>query len=263
MRFPLRLTAALYLERFRRGTATTPILCFSPLVNDFARILHPEQVTPGLEWHTPEAFVAAADRAKARIVWLGDTEPLLHPNIGKVVAALLQSGRFVFLHTCGVGLRKRIHEFQPHSRLFLTVEVPNNESSTQSLTRKGTTARGFFEAIEGARLSGFYRCAHVTVDAQTDAIGAARRFEFLKANGLEGFVASSGTSPAIAADPSILNKLPQIRSAIPSRGWRTFSRILEQSRHPLPQPRLAAMRPSNREPLPPRETICEESAFTQ
>jgi Radical SAM superfamily len=265
MRFPLRLTAALYLERLRRGTATTPILCFAPLVNDFGRILHPEQVTPGLEWHPPEACVAAADRAKARIVWLGDTEPLLHPNIGKVVAALLQSGRYVFVHTCGVDLRKRIHEFQPHSRLFLTVEVPNNESSTQSLTRKRTTSRAFFDAIEGARLSGFYRCAHVTVDAQTDAPQAARCFEFLNANGLEGFVVSSGTSPAGAAGPPTVGKLADIRAAIPSRGWRTFSRILEQSRHPLRQPRLAALRPSNREPLPlpPCETLCEENALTQ
>ena len=263
MRFPLRLTAALYLERFRRRTGTTPILCFSPLVNDFGCILHPEQVTPDSEWHTPEACVAAADRAKARIVWLGDTEPLLHPNIGKVVAALLQSGHYVFLHTSGLALRKRIHEFQPHSRLFLTVEVPNNESSTQSLTRKGATARAFFEAIEGARLSGFYRCAHVTVDAQIDVAETLRCFESLNANGLEGFVVSSGTSPATAAGPATLSKLADIRAAIPSRSWRTFSRILEQSRHALPQPRLAALRPSNREPLPPRETICEENAFTQ
>jgi hypothetical protein len=265
MRFPLRLTAALYSRKLRRGIVINPIVCVSPLANHINRILHQEQVTRDLEWQTPEACVAAANRANAAVVWLGHAEPLLHPNIGKVVAALLQSGRYVFLHTSGVGLRKRIHEFQPHSRLFLTIELSpgaNGESAAYPVTQKANALGASLEAIDCAGLSGFFRCVHVTVGAQTDAAATARRFKSLNAIGLEGFAVSSERSPAISAEASILKKVVQIRDAIPSRGWRNFSRILEQSRHPLQQRRLAALESSDRAPLPPCETICEENALT-
>jgi hypothetical protein len=260
MRFPLRLSATLYSQKFQRGHTTTPILCLSPLVNHFGRVLRHEQVTTEMEWHTPEGCVAAANRANARIVWLGDAEPLLHPHIGRVVAALLQAGRHVFLHTSGLGLRKRIHEFQPDSGLFLTIEIPNDHSANRLGLTSAKALQLFHEAIDGAGLSGFYRCAHLTVDAQTDVAEAARWFDSLKAKGVEGVVLSSNSSPASATDPAILNKLAEIRDVIPSRGWRYFSRILEESRRPLEHPRVAAVGHTNREALPPSHTMREENA---
>lgn len=262
MRFPLRLTANLLSRKFQRGAGSSPILHLSPVVNNSERILRQEQVTPDLEWHTPQACVTAAGRANAPIVWLSHGEPLLHPEIGKVVAALLQSGRYLFLHTSGIGLRKRIHEFQPHPRLFLTLEVPNDESPTQ-LGFSHNSAAHFSEALDGARLSGFYRCAHLTINAQTDTTKTTHWFEWLNSRHVEGFVTSSETSQEIAADPATVKKLAEIRNLIPSRGWRHFSHILEQSRHPLHQPDRAKPTRAEREPLHPSNGIYEENALTQ
>lgn len=253
----------LYSEKFARGATAIPILCVSPLVNHFGRILQQEQVTPEMEWQTPEASVAAANRANARIVWVGGSEPLLHPDIGKVVASLLRTGRYVFLHTSGLGLRKRIHEFQPDPKLFLTIEVPNDKQANSLGFTPGSALQQFRDAVDGARLSGFHRCAHMTVDAQSDVGEAARWLDSLKAKGLEGFAVSSGSSPASAAEPAVLKKLAEIRNLIPSRGWRNFSRLLEEARCPLQQSRVSALGPLDREPIPPANTLSQENALSQ
>ena len=263
MRFPLRLAASLYSQKFRRGLRSAPILYFSPLANHFGGLQREEEVTLDMEWHTPEACVAAADRAEAPVVWLGHTEPLLHPNIGKVVAALLQTGRYVFVHTSGVGLRKRIHEFQPHSRLFLAIELQTLDNSAPFGFSGEAASRHFIEAIFGAGLSGFHRCAHITATGQTDGTEIARIFDSLKAKGLEGFVVSSGGSPDTVADGSVLRKVAEITNSIPSRGWKDFSRLLENSLIAFEQPRPAVATPVHRERLHPTSTICEESALTQ
>jgi len=253
MRFPLRLAATLYSQKFQPpfNSPTSPIFSFSPLVNHFGVTLSAEQVTPELEWHTPEACVDAANRVGARVVWLGTAEPLMHPAIGRVVAALLKGGRYVFLHSSGFGLRKRIHEFQPHSRLFLTLEVPNGSSVSGAA---GNASRPFLEAFDVAGLSGFCRCAHITVDAQTDGSETARLFDWLDAQGLEGMVVASANSPQISGSSAIHKNVAEVRSAIRSRGWRTFSRLLEESR-------LTNVRSELQETFPSANAgTCEENA---
>jgi hypothetical protein len=263
MRFPLRLAATLYSHKFARGVTASPILCFSPLANHFGHILRQEDVTPEMQWHIPEACVAAAIRAKARIVWLGDSEPLLHPDIGKVVAALLQTGRYVFLHTSGFGLRKRIHEFQPDPRLFLTIEVPSDQQANSLGLTPSSALQQFREAVDGAGLSGFHRCAHMTVDAQSDVGETEQWFDWLRTEGLEGFVVSPGSLPATSAEPAVLKKLSEIRNLIPSRGWRNFSRLLQEARCPLQQSRVSAFGPLDRDPIPPANNLSQENALTQ
>lgn len=259
MRFPLRLAATLYSQKFSRGSRSTPILFFSPLINHFGPIPQQEEVTPDFAWQTPEACVAAANRSRACVVWLGHAEPLLHPSIGKVVSALLQAGRYVFLHTSGFGLRKRIHEFQPHPCFFLALEAPNPDIPGIS---SQAASQLFVEAIFGAGLSGFNRCAHVSVNAQTNAAQTAQLFDSLKAKGLEGFVVSSGCPPKTISDDSAFRRLTEIRNAIPSRGWRNFSLILENSFLTLEQPRLAIPDLAERERFSSSNSVCEESAIT-
>ena len=163
-------------------------------------------------------------------MWLGTVEPLLHPNIGHAVAALLKSGRYVFLHTSGLGLRKRIHEFQPHSRLFLVVEAGEPDCAPPVLLGLGSTSHAFLEAIDAAGLSGFQRCAHVTANAQTNVSETTRLFEWLDTKGLEGFVVSSGNHARTAMDSAALKKVAEVQKAIRSRGWQGFSRLLENAR---------------------------------
>jgi len=174
------------------------------------------------QWLSPEECVRLAGASP--VLWLGGSEPLLHPEIGEVASALVQSGRHVFLHTSGVDLRKRIHEFRPQSRLFFAVEFAGRAGVHDARAgRPGAFSRAM-ESIRAAKLSGFLVCAHVTVDAQTGVCGIDELFETLDEKDVDGFVVSSGGARHSAA---LVRKLEEIRGIIRHGGWEQFSVLLE------------------------------------
>src|SRR5215470_1140123 len=122
MRFPLRLSAALFQSRvfgfFAGSSAKQPIFRFSPCITYLSQVSRFDEKSTDLEWHSPAACTLHARTVASPVVWIGGTEPLLHPAIGEVTSSLTNAGHHVFLHTSAYGLRKRIHEFRPVSRLF-------------------------------------------------------------------------------------------------------------------------------------------------
>lgn len=232
MRFPLALGANLFKQKIRRFISrdSRPLIFpFSPLITHLPQGFFPE-AAPDWEWHSPEACVRAAQRAAAGVVWLGGAEPLLHPEIGRVTRTLTDTGRHVFFHTSGFGLRKRIHEFRPDSRLFVTLELAGRKEAHDRRAGRDGAFREAIEAMRAGKLSGFCVCVHVTMDEQTDAADIVGLFDFLWPRGVDGLVVSCGNLPHCGRDFAVLDeKLAQTRSTIPSEGWRRFSRALEMS----------------------------------
>ena len=227
MHLPLRLRAGLFRYRFLHAfsePAAAPIFRFSALATHFLKREGLDDSPAGLEWHSPRECVRLAESVAAPVVWVGGTEPLLHPEIGEVARALVQSARHVFLHTSGVDLRRRIHEFRPDSRLFFTIEFSGDalvrgRSGGQPLGR-------VLESIRTAKLSGFLVCAHMTVGANTDVCGIDELFELLDEKDVDGFIASSGgAKPSVA----LAARLEEILGTIRHAGWERFSRLLESS----------------------------------
>lgn len=203
----------------------------SPLVRDFSRAAPPETSSPDTEWHTPKACVRAVEQANAPVVWLGGVEPLFHPAIGDVAAALAESGRYVFLHTSGAGIRQRIHELKPVPRLYLTVEIPLDCGIDSASSREPSANVSFqtvVEALRTARLSGFFLCTHFTVSNGTTAEQVLSRLQSLEPLALDGVAVSSGSAfSARLTDPSAADALVRVTRLIPSHGWRRFSRLLQ------------------------------------
>lgn len=220
MRFPAGLRARLLrrslLQSLRPGFPSG-ILQLSPLVRRFPPGAGDAAMTnPESEWQSAEACAQVAEQARAVAVWVGGTtEPLFHPNIGEVICSLADQGHYVFLHTSGVGLRKRIHEFEPVNRLFLTVEVPLGSGSAQ-------LHAAALEALRVARLSGFHRCAHFTVSESDDLSALVSSIARLESCRLDGLLVSSGNSHSMA----VLSEATQL---IPSFSWRYFSHLLQSS----------------------------------
>jgi hypothetical protein len=234
MRFPAGLRARLLRRSFSRvfgSESPSGIFHFSPLKNLPAGV-RLEKPGSEAEWYSPEASVQAAEKAGAPVVWLGGTEPLFDPAIGEVASALAESGRYVFLHTSGVGLRKRIHEFEPVPGLYLTLEIPGSGASARNGKAASEAARAevVFDAIRGARLSGFHVCGHLSVDETTSRQEIAESIRSLEAREVDGIVVSSGGgcsqhSKSEAATSTVAEAV----RLIPSTGWRSFSRLLESS----------------------------------
>jgi prophage DNA circulation protein len=231
MRFPAGLSARLarhrVLRTFSRGFAPA-IFHLSPLVKHFPLGVRLENLSPETEWHSPAACGQAAAQIGAPIVWVGGTEPLLHPAIGEVAATLVEKGHYVFLLTSGSGLRKRIHEFKPVSRLYLCFEVAEDgPSALAAEDDERVCFETVAEAIRVARLSGFHTSVHCSVSETTESLALAARIASLQTRRVEGIIVSSkGTFPTASRSAKLLAAATQL---IPARGWRSFSRLLEAS----------------------------------
>jgi len=258
MQFPLRLSADLIRARVSRhlsGAASPPIFRLSLLVAHPASGARIEEQSAEFAWHSPGECVRLAESQRAAVVWVGGVEPMLHPEIGKVASALTSSGRHVFVHTSGAGLRMRIHEFAPVSRLFLTFEFDGIETVHDRIVPQPGCFRRNLEAIRAAKLSGFLVCAHLTVTGETQPAEIGQLFEFLDAKDVDGFIVSSGgnrNSPS--AHLAVQEKLLEVQALVRCGRWTRFSQLLESS---YSEPAPAAER---QELSGGQADACEESA---
>jgi sulfatase maturation enzyme AslB (radical SAM superfamily) len=197
----------------------------------------------------------AISQTAAPILWVGGEEPLQHPVIGRISAALNKAGRNVFLHTNGLRLRQRIHEFRPEERLFLTVELAGRgEIHDASVAQVGAFQR-IIEGIRAAKLSGFHVCTHLTANSSTDACLTSELFEYLDKHDVDGLIVSSGgRTPEDSAGTELQEKLEEIRSLVRCTRWEYFSSLLEASYASAPRKKAAVVLSGG------DSGACEESA---
>jgi len=224
MRFPLRLTADLALARFapksRLAQGASPIQFV-----DAAEILHHESSHP-----VSHEKIREISSSRSPVVWIGGSEPLRHPGISHLVRAIAQTGHFVFLETDGALLRRRIHEFQPVARLFLTVRL---EPAAQRNAPEHPRPDVFEPAAEGmraARLSGFLICVHARIHGETELRTMGGLIQYARSADVDGIVitaANGGTDSASPNDAPLRQKTAEARKLIGSLWWESFSRMAE------------------------------------
>jgi hypothetical protein len=211
MRFPLRLSAALFKARvssfFAGSVESRPIL----------------HLEPG------ENVGALAASASAPVVWLAGAESLTHPEIGRITSDLVQAERHVFLHTDGYNVRQRIHAFRPDSRFFLTLEFAGREETHNRILGRTDAFRRSLEGIRAAKLSGFLVAAHFTVTAETDACEIGELIELLDKHDVDGFIMTSRGQALAAGNASLAEAVEDVRAMIRCGRWENFSKILDAS----------------------------------
>ena len=259
MHFPPGLSARLIRRRISASFRATPVpaIFHLPLTQPSCAAASSDQVAD-CEWRTLDACVEAAAESRAPIVWLGGREPLSHPNIADVASALVTKGHYVFFHTSGEGLRRRVHEFQPVPRLYLTFEIPLHSGGPEDSWKgsgSDTSIRAVAECIRAARLSGFYVCGHFTIGNESSPAQLVSRIREFSERGLDGLAISSrGVTSGAESNAPSPDRLDEFTRLIPSLCWRKFSRLLESSHcRPVPSREFAAS--TSR-----AENACEESA---
>jgi len=168
--------------------------------------------------------------SRSPVVWIGGSEPLDHPGVSHLVRAITGSGHFVFLETDGILLRRRIHEFQPAPRLFLTVRLDPGARGRASQGRRTSSFELAAEGIRAARLSGFFVCVLVRVQPQTEPGALADLIRDSHSLDVDGIVVSPANvaSNSVTADAAALqNKTAQARKLIGSKWWESLSRLVE------------------------------------
>jgi hypothetical protein len=202
MRFPLRLTANLTLGLAVRSLR---INRNHPLILNLAA-------------------GGGVDSLKSPIVWIGDSEPLELPETPRIANALA-AGHHVFLPTSGILLRRRIHEFQPSTRLHLTIRFDGVEASHDKRLGQSGAFRDALESVRTARLSGFLLCAQLILHSPSEAAELERLHGELSQLDFDGFLFSL-PSPASSGDP-LQRSVCDLRKRLLSRRWAWLSALLD------------------------------------
>jgi hypothetical protein len=210
MRLPALLTAKsakVRIARIFRPALRGGLLAFA----DPAEVLHPGSAHP-----VSHPKIRGITASSSPVIWIGGNEPLDHPGIAHFVRAITPSGRYIFLETSGTLLRRRVHEFQPLPRIFLTVRLDAMDVPEFALTAEG---------LRAARLSGFFTAVHSRVGKNLDFSELDRLRAFLMETEID---VDGWLITAESADEASIARAAEARTRIPNVSWRLFSEQVER-----------------------------------
>ncbi len=149
---------------------------------------------------TPEQCFHAAEECGAPIVSIPGGEPLLHPQIDQIVSGLIERGRYVYLCTNGIMLRKKMDLFTPSSMLSFSVHVDGlRDEHDKSVCRKGIYDIAV-DAIQESLRRGFRVTTNTTLFEGADPARMRAFFDEMMKLGVEGMMISPGYSYEKAPD---------------------------------------------------------------
>ena len=105
----------------------------------------------------------AVDECDAPVVAIPGGEPLLHKEIGEIVAGIVARRKFVSVCTNALLLEKKLHLFKPSRYLFFSVHLDGlKEEHDRSVCQEGVFERAV-RAIRKAREAGFQVNVNATI----------------------------------------------------------------------------------------------------
>ena len=144
--------------------------------------------------------VAAAEDCGAPVVSIPGGEPLLHKEIGSIVAELVKRKRFVYLCTNALLLEKKLHLFRPSPYLTFSIHLDGLEAEHDlAVDQRGVFERAV-KAIEAVRDAGFRVNVNCTLFNNAEPERVARFFDFVNKLGVEGITVSPGYAYERAPD---------------------------------------------------------------
>ncbi len=204
MRFPLSLTASMskYIagKRIRRAEKFPLVMMLEPLhacnltctgcgrIREYADTIR--------EKLTVEQCLHALHECGAPVVSICGGEPFIYPDLGRLVREIIARKRHIYLCTNGMFIGKRLHEFQPTSRLFFNVHLDGLEKTHDLCVERDGVFKEAIEGIKTAKKAGFLVCTNTTIFRETDLREIRELFELLTTLGVDGFMISPAYSYA-------------------------------------------------------------------
>ncbi|RMF93450.1 MAG: adenosyl-hopene transferase HpnH [Planctomycetota bacterium] len=200
MRFPFSLSRAMssYMVRCRlRGVRRFPlVLMLEPLhacnlhcagcgrIREYKDSLK-QRLSVG-------ECVAAAEECGAPVVSICGGEPLIYPEIERLVETLIDRGKHIYLCTNGVFMPKFVERFPKSGRFLWNVHLDGMEATHDAITCKPGTFQKAVEGIRAAKEAGMWVTTNTTVYAETDMHEILVLLEYLTELGVDGFLVSPG-----------------------------------------------------------------------
>jgi hopanoid biosynthesis associated radical SAM protein HpnH len=126
-----------------------------------------------------EECVKAAEECGAPVVSIPGGEPLLHKEIGQIVAELVKRKKFVILCTNALLLEKKLNLFTPSPYLTFSVHLDGlKEEHDRSVCQTGVFDKAV-EAIKAAKAKGFRVTVNATLFGGVDPDRAAAYLDYV------------------------------------------------------------------------------------
>jgi hopanoid biosynthesis associated radical SAM protein HpnH len=149
---------------------------------------------------TPEECFKAVDECDAPMVSIPGGEPLMHPEIDKIVEGLVARKKYIYLCSNALLLKEKLHLFKPSKYLTFSIHLDGQrEHHDLSVCREG----GHEIAVEGIREAlkrGFRVTTNTTLFDGTDPKSVRTFFDEMMELGVEGMMLSPGYSYDKAPD---------------------------------------------------------------
>lgn len=191
-------TVASYVlgKKLRRVKRYPTVLMLEPLFRcnlacaGCGKIQHPAEI---LRKHlSVEQCLDAAEECGAPIVSIPGGEPLLHPDIDKIVEGLIAQKRYIYLCTNAILLEKNLDKFQPSKYLTFSVHLDGpREEHDEAVCREGVYDVAI-RAIRTAVEQGFRVTTNTTLFNNADPERVREMFDTLTEVGVEGMMLSPG-----------------------------------------------------------------------
>ena len=149
---------------------------------------------------SPEECFRALEECGAPTVAIPGGEPLMHPEIDKIVEGLVARKKYIYLCTNALLLKEKLHLFKPSKYLTFSVHVDGQrEHHDFSVCREG----GYEAAIDGVKEAlarGFRVTTNTTLFDGADPKSVRAFFDEMMELGVEGMMLSPGYSYDKAPD---------------------------------------------------------------
>lgn len=208
MRFPIGLTTQLSAYVIRRklaGERFVPlVLMLEPLFAcnltcaGCGRIREYKDRTH--ERMTVQECLEASRECGAPVVSVCGGEPLIHPQIGEIVAGLVAMKRWVYLCTNGTLLAQTLHKLQRSARLILNVHIDGPREVHDVIVEREGAYDAAIEGIRAAVAQGFCVTVNTTVYKQTDMNQIDKLMTTLERTGVRCFMLSPAYSYEAVGD---------------------------------------------------------------
>jgi hopanoid biosynthesis associated radical SAM protein HpnH len=175
------------------------------------------------EMLTVEECLKAVDDCGAPIVSLCGGEPMIYPELDRLVQEILDRKKHIYLCTNGMFIRKRLKEFKPTSRLFFNVHLDGLEKTHDICVERDGVFREAIEGIKAAKAAGFLVTSNTTVYKETDIEEIADLFAYLQTLGVDGHMISPAYSYAAVMTKEIFMSRDEIRDK-----FKQASKLLER-----------------------------------
>jgi len=204
LRQQVRVGAYIMKQRIRRNERYPLVLMLEPLFRcnlacpGCGKIDYPDHILN--RRLSVEEAVGAAEECGAPMVSIAGGEPLIHKEMGEIVAELVKRKKFVYLCTNALLLEKKIDLFKPSPYLTFSIHLDGlGEHHDRAVNQKGVFDKTV-EAIKLVKSKGFRVNINSTLFDNATSDDAIALFDFATELGVEGITVSPGYAYERAPD---------------------------------------------------------------